>query len=302
MRTSSLSLEHRSGGRASIALLDDRSVTDATSAVGLLAHVFTGTSHSAGHHADVECLRAENVRRNLHLRPDDTDTRHFMTEPGIDYQKAKTLMTADQLRDLAKTGAEFTLKRLRAEIIANRVIWGFAPGEEWWTCRRLSGERSLEFAHRSRREALSWIESFPRHDVLFGIDFGTQDVAAEARGHRGLAEDQRANRPLDLDLTAPRSVRIVTRACRGCQLRPATAHCSSRAPGRLDPHARVPKTRLQHPMSRARTKRALRRTPRARRARTYCERSERRSERACDCAVGTGSQPPRGRPVVCWPL
>ena len=27
-------------------------------------------------------------------------------------------MTADQLRDLAKTGAELTLKRLRAEIIA----------------------------------------------------------------------------------------------------------------------------------------------------------------------------------------
>ena len=89
MRTSSVSPEHRSRGRASIALLDDRSVTDATSAVGLLAHVFTDTSHSAGHHADVECLRAENVRRNFHLRPDDTDTRHFMTEPGIDIRRPK---------------------------------------------------------------------------------------------------------------------------------------------------------------------------------------------------------------------
>jgi hypothetical protein len=63
------------------------------------------------------------------------------------------------------------------------------PSEESWAGHRVLGELLLEFAHRSRREALDWIKSFPRHDVLFGIEFSTQDAAAEASGSTGFVDD-----------------------------------------------------------------------------------------------------------------
>jgi hypothetical protein len=57
-------------------------------------------------------------------------------------------MTADQLRDLAKTGAELTLKRLRAEIIAiERAFPELALPQ-----RRRAVRRAVkEAAGRSRR-------------------------------------------------------------------------------------------------------------------------------------------------------
>jgi len=58
MRTFSLSLEHGSCGRASIAQFDDRAAADATSALALVGarlrgHVFTDASRNTGHHACV---------------------------------------------------------------------------------------------------------------------------------------------------------------------------------------------------------------------------------------------------------
>jgi hypothetical protein len=73
--------------------------------------------------------------------------------------------------------------------VYDRVVWGFAPAEESWECHRVPDERSLEFAQRSRHEALKWIQSFPRHEVLFGIEFGAQDIAAEARNPRSFIDD-----------------------------------------------------------------------------------------------------------------
>jgi hypothetical protein len=96
------------------------------------------------------------------------------------------------MRAWTAESARRALESLRSTKVAvlaidvyDRVVWGFAPGEESWVCRRSPGERPLEFAHRSRSEALAWIGSFPRRDVLFGIEFGTQDVAADVRARRG---------------------------------------------------------------------------------------------------------------------
>ena len=66
--------------------------------------------------------------------------------------------------------------------VFDRVVWGFAPSGESWACLRKAGEFSLEFASRSREEAREWIAGFPRNDVLFAIEFSTQDLAAEGRG------------------------------------------------------------------------------------------------------------------------
>ena len=92
--------------------------------------------------------------------------------------------------------AQRALESLRSSKVAvlaiyvyDRVVWGFAPGQESWACRRVAQEQSLEFAHRTRREASDWIKVFPRHEVLFILEFTTQDAAAEAKGHSGLFDD-----------------------------------------------------------------------------------------------------------------
>ena len=66
--------------------------------------------------------------------------------------------------------------------VYDRVVWGFAPAAESWTCHRTSSEFAADFALRSRREAQAWIDNFPRQEVLFIIDFSAQDAAAEATG------------------------------------------------------------------------------------------------------------------------
>ena len=66
--------------------------------------------------------------------------------------------------------------------VYDRVVWGFALAEDSWTCNPWPGELASDFALRSRREAQSWIDTFPRSDVLFAIEFSTQDAAAEATG------------------------------------------------------------------------------------------------------------------------
>lgn len=73
--------------------------------------------------------------------------------------------------------------------VYDRVAWGFALSGDSWACHRGSAEPSLDFAMRSRREAQEWISALPREDVLFGIEFSTQDVAAEASGHRGFLDE-----------------------------------------------------------------------------------------------------------------
>jgi hypothetical protein len=56
-------------------------------------------------------------------------------------------MTADQLRELARTGAEFTLKRLRAEIIAiERAFPELALPQ-----RRRAARRAIKQAKRRAR-------------------------------------------------------------------------------------------------------------------------------------------------------
>ena len=69
------------------------------------------------------------------------------------------------------------------------MVWGFAPTQESWRCHRVPGKRPLDFANRSRREAWEWIAAFPRENVLFAIEFDTQDAAAEARGHGSFIDD-----------------------------------------------------------------------------------------------------------------
>ena len=38
--------------------------------------------------------------------------------------------------------------------VYDRVVWGFAPAGESWSCHRLRGELAAEFALRSRRKRL----------------------------------------------------------------------------------------------------------------------------------------------------
>jgi hypothetical protein len=64
--------------------------------------------------------------------------------------------------------------------VYDRVVWGFAPAGESWTCHRFAGELAADFALRSRREARVWVDNFPRQEVLFIIEFSAQDAAAEA--------------------------------------------------------------------------------------------------------------------------
>lgn len=73
--------------------------------------------------------------------------------------------------------------------VYDRVVWGFAPGTESWTCQWIAGELAADFAHRSRDEALEWINAFPRHSVLFLIEFTGQDVASEGTGTIGRFND-----------------------------------------------------------------------------------------------------------------
>ncbi len=86
-----------------------------------------------------------------------------------------------------------SLRSTKVAILAvdvyDRVVWGFARSDDTWVCRRVVGEQPLEFASRSRREAMDWIEAFPRHDVLFVIEPGAQDQAAAAHGHQGSIVD-----------------------------------------------------------------------------------------------------------------
>jgi hypothetical protein len=64
--------------------------------------------------------------------------------------------------------------------VFDRVQWGFAPAEDWWRPFRRPNESATDFAIRSRREARSWVEDFPRSEVLFVIEFDDQAEAAEA--------------------------------------------------------------------------------------------------------------------------
>jgi len=66
--------------------------------------------------------------------------------------------------------------------VYDKVLWGFASAEESWECDPTPNELASEFALRSRTEARLWIEGFPRLEVLFVIEFSTQDIAAEAYG------------------------------------------------------------------------------------------------------------------------
>jgi hypothetical protein len=97
------------------------------------------------------------------------------------------------VRGWTAESARRALESLRSSKVAvlaidvyDRVVWGYALGQESWVCRRVLSEQSLEFAHRSRREGSDWINSFPRHEVLFVLEFSTQDFAAEASGHPGV--------------------------------------------------------------------------------------------------------------------
>jgi hypothetical protein len=73
--------------------------------------------------------------------------------------------------------------------VYDRLVWGFAPAGESWTCHRFTGELAADFAVRSRREAQGWVDNFPRHEVLFIIEFSAQDVAAEATGTEFFDDD-----------------------------------------------------------------------------------------------------------------
>lgn len=66
--------------------------------------------------------------------------------------------------------------------VYDRVVWGFAPAGESWTCHRFLNELAADFALRSRREAQAWTDNFPRQVVLFVIELIAQDAAAEATG------------------------------------------------------------------------------------------------------------------------
>ena len=64
----------------------------------------------------------------------------------------------------------------------DRVAWGFERSEDSWACHRIPRELASDFGLRSRREAQTWIDAFPRSNVLFAIEFDAQDAAAEAAG------------------------------------------------------------------------------------------------------------------------
>jgi len=72
--------------------------------------------------------------------------------------------------------------------VYDRVILGFAPSntfvpaEESWSCWPTPHETAPDFAIRSRREALEWIEKIERQEVLFVVTFSSQDTAAAASG------------------------------------------------------------------------------------------------------------------------
>jgi len=90
------------------------------------------------------------------------------------------------VRGWTTESARLALDSLRSTKVAvvaidvyDRVVWGFAPSGESWTCHRKVGEPALEFASRSREETAAWIDAFPRQDVLFAIEFSAQDLAAE---------------------------------------------------------------------------------------------------------------------------
>jgi hypothetical protein len=58
--------------------------------------------------------------------------------------------------------------------------WGYAATADTWVCVRMRGELAGTFAWRSRREAASWVASFPRDGVLFVSTFSDQDDADAA--------------------------------------------------------------------------------------------------------------------------
>jgi len=68
--------------------------------------------------------------------------------------------------------------------VYDKVQWGFVVSEESWECDLNPHELASEFALRSRAEARLWMQSLPREEVLFIIEFSTQDTAAEAYGVR----------------------------------------------------------------------------------------------------------------------
>jgi hypothetical protein len=63
--------------------------------------------------------------------------------------------------------------------VFDRVPWGVAQADEYWQASRLAGENAIDFALRSRREAVDWIDQFPRQEVLYVIEFSPQDDTAE---------------------------------------------------------------------------------------------------------------------------
>jgi hypothetical protein len=110
----------------------------------------------------------------------DRDIRELgVAAPGLpEGTVAWTAESARRLLDSLRTS-----KIAIADIeVYDRVVWGFAPAGESWACQRAPGELAWEFALRSRADALEWVNAFPRHNVLFILEFNDQESAAEASG------------------------------------------------------------------------------------------------------------------------
>ena len=66
--------------------------------------------------------------------------------------------------------------------VFDRVQWGFGPSDDVWRSFRQMNESAAGFALRTRNEAQRWVETFPRREILFVIEFDDQAAAAEAAG------------------------------------------------------------------------------------------------------------------------
>jgi site-specific recombinase XerD len=97
-----------------------------------------------------------------------------------------TPMTADQLRDLARSGAELTLKRLRAEIVAiERTFRELAVPQR----RRSVGRPVKEATRRTRRmSAAARRHTFRSHLAMRGAP---ARAIQELAGHMDLSTTQR---------------------------------------------------------------------------------------------------------------
>ena len=86
-----------------------------------------------------------------------------------------------------RTSLDRVFEALRSSVVAivgidvyDRVPWGFLPAPEVWDCRRMPGELAFAYAERSRVAAQQWVQQFPRENVLYLVQFDSQDAAAES--------------------------------------------------------------------------------------------------------------------------